>query len=128
MEVKLKPCPACGGGANHFEMCGGFEACSDGCGLCGPDNDPDGAKWNDLPRRGDVVANKEKIELDFPWGDGKQKVTREQIAAEILALKEGAVMLDAIGSGDLTDTLNAEDAVRARMKWLIAQPVPEVKA
>lgn len=109
MEVKLKSCPACGG---HARMVGeNFVSClKDQCDMMGPSNDPDGAKWNALPRRGDAPT-----------------VTREQIAAEILALKEGAVMLDAIGSGDLTDTLNAEDAVRARLKWLIAQPVPEAQ-
>jgi hypothetical protein len=50
---KLKPCPACGGKAARFALYpdGGpvTRCCS--CRMNGPVDDPDGAKWNALPRR-----------------------------------------------------------------------------
>ena len=52
-DAKLKNCPACGGAASFYKdarrvycLGGGDECC-----LTGPIHDPDGAKWNALPRR-----------------------------------------------------------------------------
>lgn len=56
MPEKLKPCPACGADA-YFD--GTLVVCSNKpeCWLMGPNDDPDGAKWNALPRR--AAARKE---------------------------------------------------------------------
>ncbi|MDY6867006.1 MAG: hypothetical protein SVT56_03755 [Chloroflexota bacterium] len=48
VKPELLPCPACGGEAMWVDSYVGCE--SEDCSLCGPDNDPDGAKWNALPR------------------------------------------------------------------------------
>lgn len=52
----LKPCPACGAPAHHGmdyfdDTPNGYVECSSkSCSLEGPVDDPDGAKWNALPR------------------------------------------------------------------------------
>jgi hypothetical protein len=74
--------------------------------MMGPSHDPDGAKWNALPRRGDSPT-----------------VAREQIAAEILALTE--VFKAERSKGPIRDDWCA--AYWDRVEWLIAQPVPEVR-
>lgn len=53
MREKLKPCPACGGDAIPCET---YAACGNRmeCCVTGPNDDPDGAKWNALPRREDA--------------------------------------------------------------------------
>lgn len=58
----LRPCPACGADAKKEDLFGDdYVHCSDeDCELCGPSGDPDGAKWNALPRR---EANPEAPEL-----------------------------------------------------------------
>ena len=55
----LKPCPACGKAAR---LMGSSVECADVsvCHLIGPRDDPDGAKWNALPRHG---TGKEMEEL-----------------------------------------------------------------
>jgi hypothetical protein len=46
---KLLPCPACG--SERVNLFGRFVTCRNpGCELGGPNNDPDGSKWNALPR------------------------------------------------------------------------------
>jgi hypothetical protein len=46
---KLLPCPACGSEPEFDNL--GYVNCSNrACYLFGPDNDPDGSKWNALPR------------------------------------------------------------------------------
>ena len=55
MSANLKPCPACGTAAEIIDLaarCGRRVS----CGVRGPNLDPDGAKWNALPRRGDAVG------------------------------------------------------------------------
>lgn len=49
----LLPCPACGADAKKEYLFGDdYVHCSDeDCEVCGPSNDPTGAKWNALPRR-----------------------------------------------------------------------------
>ena len=51
----LKPCPACGGEARirdgRFAVCDGIH-----CRVMGPSYDPDGAKWNALPRAEDFLS------------------------------------------------------------------------
>lgn len=50
---QLRECPACGSSASI--QCSDWVRCSnEDCILCGPEGDPDGAKWNALPRRGDA--------------------------------------------------------------------------
>jgi hypothetical protein len=45
----LLPCPACGGEAKQGSS---YVGCSNlACALFGPNFDPEGAKWNALPRR-----------------------------------------------------------------------------
>lgn len=62
MPEKLKPCPACGGDAWRRPV--GYASCSSaGCHLIGPDHDPDGAKWNALPRRTDASQGMSDGEL-----------------------------------------------------------------
>jgi len=53
--MKLKPCPNCGSEAitppakyDHYANCRD-------CGVFGPHHDPDGEKWNAMPRRGDAA-------------------------------------------------------------------------
>ena len=50
----LKPCPSCGGKAEHSvasAVCSDHIECTaEGCDLFGPSEDPDGTKWNALPR------------------------------------------------------------------------------
>jgi hypothetical protein len=49
--LKYEPCPHCGKKMVEFStMCLGYIFCPR-CGLLGPDNDPQGKKWNSLPRR-----------------------------------------------------------------------------
>lgn len=52
--IDLKPCPACGG--TDVRVAGSqmqYVTCSNGqCHLDGPIRDPDGTKWNALPRSG----------------------------------------------------------------------------
>lgn len=44
MSEKLKPCPACGGEVEQMKR---FVNCPrDECNIIGPNNDPDGHKWN----------------------------------------------------------------------------------
>lgn len=48
----LKPCPACGNNAmfasnKDWVFCTNYVECH----LVGPNNDPDGRKWNAMPRR-----------------------------------------------------------------------------
>ena len=62
MTENLKPCPACGGDAIPCET---FAACGNrpDCCLVGPSRDPDGAKWNALPRRTDASQGMDGFEL-----------------------------------------------------------------
>lgn len=110
MSQNLKPCPAC----EHDDPMTfpDFVACSkSSCAATGPSDDFDGAKWNDMPRRGDA-----------PPAAPAPTVTRKQIVGEIVALMKAAPRLETVEEQE-----EAYDAVRARMKWLIAQPVPEVR-
>lgn len=52
----LKPCPACG--EKEALYLGRLDQiqCYGECGLIGPKDDHDGAKWNTLPRREDMDA------------------------------------------------------------------------
>ena len=52
-ETKLACCPVCGGEATLYPLYkGGYICCdNDNCCVIGPNNDPDGAKWNAMPRR-----------------------------------------------------------------------------
>ena len=55
---KLLPCPACGSvlPPRHWNV-GNSKACpSRACNLIGPMGDPDGSKWNALPRRNPIEA------------------------------------------------------------------------
>lgn len=62
----LKPCPACGG-ASH--LVGSSIECEalHVCHVIGPRNDPDGAKWNALPRRGSGKEMEELREFLKEW-------------------------------------------------------------
>lgn len=52
----LKPCPACGEKkALYLGRLDQVQCCGDCC-MIGPKDDPDGAKWNALPRREDADA------------------------------------------------------------------------
>jgi len=51
-RAKLKECFSCGSSKKRQVI--DFVACDD-CGICGPDNDPYGHKWNSIPRRSDVM-------------------------------------------------------------------------
>lgn len=49
--MKLKPCPFCGGKASVNGTLKQYVVCrSKRCWAFGPDDDPDGAKWNRRPR------------------------------------------------------------------------------
>jgi hypothetical protein len=53
----MKPCPNCGSsqifrGTDTYKL--KHEYCDD-CGLTGPRDDPDGLKWDSLPRRGELT-------------------------------------------------------------------------
>jgi len=54
-QPKLKPCPFCGAGAELYDYNTVVICTSWGCKVVGPDNDPDGHKWNSIPRRSDVM-------------------------------------------------------------------------
>jgi len=52
----LKPCPACGAKAVQYSN---YAECSNSdCGRTGPWDDPDGAKWNAIPRREESTAQR----------------------------------------------------------------------
>jgi reverse gyrase len=51
--MTLKPCPNCGGTKTRNYCLSTGLTCSD-CGMRGPDEDPNGSKWNSLPRQEDV--------------------------------------------------------------------------
>jgi len=54
-QPELKPCPFCGAGAELYDYNTVVICTSWGCKVVGPDNDPDGHKWNSIPRRSDVM-------------------------------------------------------------------------
>lgn len=57
-KQELKPCPACESPAN---IVGGVAQCAlPECDMVGPSRDPDGAKWNALPRHGSDGARLRK--------------------------------------------------------------------
>lgn len=62
MPEKLKPCPACGGDAYNTAQVV-YCISTSKCGVVGPWNDPDGAKWNALPRRTDASQGMDGFEL-----------------------------------------------------------------
>ena len=55
-ELKLKPCPLCGAEAERSSCNKSVIGCSDiNCLTYGPLGDPDGHKWNSMPRRSEVL-------------------------------------------------------------------------
>lgn len=75
MSVELKPCPNCGCGEPVLFR--DWVECRSGtCCVMGPNADPDGAKWNALPRDGDSrtpgtievpVAEVEALRVSHDW-------------------------------------------------------------
>ena len=52
--IELKPCPVCYGRA--YQGCDRAWCINTRCRVDGPTNDPDGTKWDAMPRRDDVAA------------------------------------------------------------------------
>lgn len=73
----LKPCPACG--RQPVLLSGHAWACPNGrCEVVGTRDDPDGAKWNALPRRG---TGKEMEELRAALAEWRGSIADDELAA-----------------------------------------------
>jgi hypothetical protein len=89
----MKPCPNCGSsqifrGTDTYKL--KHEYCDD-CGLTGPRDDPDGKKWDSLPRRGELTIT-QTLETVSTTTD--REAWREYAAAAIA----GGHALDRMGT------------------------------
>lgn len=80
----MKPCPNCEYAEPSPWKAHGWCWCCPVCGVCGPTNDPTGAKWDALPSKAEVerlqaelaAAKMDNLELDARERDAQDEIQR----------------------------------------------------
>lgn len=85
MKPKLKPCPSCE--SVRLEQAGDFVVCNN-CGLWGPEQDPNGHKWNSIPRRSEVLDLLKKLEWAMLASDWNRADELEELKRYADKLRE----------------------------------------